>query len=357
MDSRSSLSRLLPDVVTKSLTPSQDGSRRRRFLPETPSPRAISNTSSRIWCRGLNNPEIVYKITPHQNVSNTVALEERTIELDEGQAGSDPGNTLESRPPPDEDQAGSNPGQSHVALHPTKEHVFLENLPSSSGTLSSMKNLDDAFTFGDQFIDDKPTKEETDKANVESEVESMVTVPIHQASSSAPTLSTPIIELTTPKPKIYANFQKRHKLQDKTSQAFSSRVFTLDNHDLYSKIDNYVNETVKEVVQNTLHALVCECFRELSEFEMKEILRDRMFESGPYRSQPEHAALYDTLEASMDRENREEFIEATTKSRKRRRDDQDPSSPPLKDLDQSKKKRHDSDASALKQPQAQTSSA
>ncbi|GJT51112.1 hypothetical protein Tco_0977269 [Tanacetum coccineum] len=51
-----------------------------------------------------------------ENVSNTVALEERTVELDEGQAGSDPGNTLESRSPPDEDQAGSNPGQSHVAL-------------------------------------------------------------------------------------------------------------------------------------------------------------------------------------------------------------------------------------------------
>ncbi|GKF72138.1 hypothetical protein Tco_0208252, partial [Tanacetum coccineum] len=43
-------------------------------------------------------------------------LEERTVELDEGQAGSDPGKTSESRPPPErvlmeEDQAGSNPKQ------------------------------------------------------------------------------------------------------------------------------------------------------------------------------------------------------------------------------------------------------
>ncbi|GJW78271.1 hypothetical protein Tco_0139953 [Tanacetum coccineum] len=37
------------------------------------------------------------------NVSNIVALEERTVKLDEGQAGSNPGNTLESRPPPVED--------------------------------------------------------------------------------------------------------------------------------------------------------------------------------------------------------------------------------------------------------------
>ncbi|GJW64432.1 retrovirus-related pol polyprotein from transposon TNT 1-94 [Tanacetum coccineum] len=101
----------------------------------------------------------------------------------------DPGNTLESQPPPDEDQAGSNPGQSHVALarpnpkpmqedfivivypkvhesleHTTKEHVFLENPPSSTETLLSMKNLDDAFTFGDQFIDDKSPEDELGKA-------------------------------------------------------------------------------------------------------------------------------------------------------------------------------------------------
>nr|GEY84812.1 hypothetical protein [Tanacetum cinerariifolium] len=67
---------------------------------------------------------------------------------------------------------------------------------------------------------------------------------------------------------------------------------------------------------------------------------------------PKHAALYEALEASMDREYREEFIEAMGKSRKRHRDDQDPPPPPLIDSHQNKKKRHDSDASALKQPQA-----
>nr|GEV44445.1 hypothetical protein [Tanacetum cinerariifolium] len=215
--------------------------------------------------------------------------------------------------------AGSNPGQSHVALarlnpepmhkdfiatvypkvyeslkHTTKEHVFLENPSSSSRTFSSMKNLDDAFTYGDQFLIDKPTEEELGKANVEIKVESMVTVPIHQSSLSVPHLSTPVIDLSP------------------------------------SKL-------------------------ELSEFEMKEILYDRMFESGSYRSQPKHTALYDALEASIDRENWEELIEATAKSRKRRRDDQDPHPPPpLKGSDQNKKKWNDSDTFTLKQSQAQT---
>ncbi|GKF13235.1 hypothetical protein Tco_0054697, partial [Tanacetum coccineum] len=122
----------------------------------------------------------------------------------------------------------------------------------------------------------------------------------------------------------------------------------LENHDLYSKIDNYINETVKEAVKNALQSPVYERFRELSEFDMKEILHDRMFKSGSYRSQPEHAALYEALEASMDRENREGFVEATEKSRKRCHDDQDPPPPSSKDSDQNKKKRHDSDTSASK---------
>ncbi|GKG38769.1 hypothetical protein Tco_0460481 [Tanacetum coccineum] len=86
----------------------------------------------------------------------------------------------ESQPPPElvlmeEDQAGPDPGQSHVALarpdpepmhddfvatmypqvheslkHPDEEHAQVENPLSSTGTLSSKKNLD-AYTFGDQF--------------------------------------------------------------------------------------------------------------------------------------------------------------------------------------------------------------
>nr|GEU67890.1 hypothetical protein [Tanacetum cinerariifolium] len=121
-----------------------------------------------------------------RNFSNTLALEERTVELDEGQAASYPGNTLKSQPLPDEDQARSNHRQSY-------------NPPSLFETLSSVKNLNYALTFGDQFINDTSPKDEPGKATVNTEVESMVTVPIHQASLSAPPLSTPIIDLTLTK--------------------------------------------------------------------------------------------------------------------------------------------------------------
>ncbi|GJY97614.1 hypothetical protein Tco_0514524 [Tanacetum coccineum] len=274
------------------------------------------------------NIEVLYaEDVQGEEISHTVVLEEKIGELDEGQAGSDPGKTPESRPPPehkymDEDQAGPNPRQSHEALaglhpelmhddfiatiypkvheilkHTTEEHVYMENPLSSSGTLSSMKNLDDAFTFDDQFLNDKPTEEEPGKTTIETKAESMVIVPIHQASTSVTPLSTTIIDLSPPKPK--------HKLQEQTTQALSSRIFTLELRDLPYKINQTANEVVKEVVHIALQAPLRDRFRELPEADMKEILHQRMFESGSYKSLPKHVALYEALEASMKRANRD----------------------------------------------------
>ncbi|GKG09896.1 hypothetical protein Tco_0338642 [Tanacetum coccineum] len=118
---------------------------------------------------------------------------------------------------------------------------------------------------------------------------------------------------------VCAKFEKKYKLQDQTVQA------------------------VKEAVQIALQAPLKERFRDLSEADMKEILHDRMFESGTYRSQPEQVALYEALEASMEHNNRDTFIAEKDKSRKRSCDGQDPPPPPP-DSDLSKKERHDSDA-------------
>nr|GEX65477.1 hypothetical protein [Tanacetum cinerariifolium] len=100
-----------------------------------------------------------------KDVDSQVNLEEKTVELDQGQDGSDPGKTPKSRPSPEqkfieEDQAGPDPRVNRVALagpspEPTHEefmatvyldvhgslkllvdeHVILEEPLSSSGTL------------------------------------------------------------------------------------------------------------------------------------------------------------------------------------------------------------------------------
>nr|GFD40294.1 hypothetical protein [Tanacetum cinerariifolium] len=65
-----------------------------------------------------------------------------------------------------------------------------------------------------------------------------------------------------------------------------------------------------------------------------------MFETGSYKSLPEHVAPYEALKEFMERANRDELLTEMDKSRKRRRDDQD-SPPPPSYLDLSKRRRHD----------------
>nr|GEZ09884.1 hypothetical protein [Tanacetum cinerariifolium] len=125
----------------------------------------------------------------------------------------------------EEDQAGSDPEVSQVALvgpnheptyeefmanvypdvHgslklPVDEPIILEEALRSFENLLSIKNLDDVYTLGDQFLNDKSTKDDPGKFNIDLEVVSMVTVLIHQVSSSVPSLSTPIIDLSPLKP-------------------------------------------------------------------------------------------------------------------------------------------------------------
>ncbi|GJZ81598.1 hypothetical protein Tco_0646592 [Tanacetum coccineum] len=304
------------------------------------------------------------------DVDNQVNLEETTTKLDEGQDRSDPSKTAESRPPPEqvlieEDQAGPDPRQSHEALagpnpepmhddfvttvysqvhenlkHTTKEHVQMDNPLSSTGTLSSMKNLDN-FTFGDQFIADKSPEDESGNDNVDTEVESMVTIAIHQASSSVPLLSTPVIDLSPSKPVSTPTVFTATTIttttslplppppqqQSITDSELTARVTALEKifsgFEQKSKtLDNTTqNLRSREAVHVAFQAPLRDRFRELPEADMKEIIHQRMFESGSYIIHPEHVALYEALEVSIERANRDEFLAENDKSCKRHRDD------------------------------------
>ncbi|GKA54315.1 hypothetical protein Tco_0753264 [Tanacetum coccineum] len=61
-----------------------------------------------------------------------------------------------------------------------------------------MKNLDKDLSFTDQFLVEKSQEDEPEKTNTEAEVQSMVTVPILQDTSSVPLMTTPVIDITDP---------------------------------------------------------------------------------------------------------------------------------------------------------------
>ncbi|GJV55426.1 hypothetical protein Tco_1456431 [Tanacetum coccineum] len=150
---------------------------------------------------------------------------------DEGQAGSNPGDVVVSQPQSSH-AVHAGPNREHMdfevtdtsiqqnpeqmdeefttTAYPnvqenrkllTEDQVRLEEPASSAGTLSSLQNLDKELSFADQFLVEKSQEDEPEKTNTESEVQSMViTVPIHQDTSSVPLMTTPVIDLTVSQP-------------------------------------------------------------------------------------------------------------------------------------------------------------
>ncbi|GJW53543.1 hypothetical protein Tco_0097628 [Tanacetum coccineum] len=227
------------------------------------------------------------------DVANVVNLKEKTAEIDEGQDESDPGKTPESRPPPeqvfmDEDQAGPDPGESRVALagpdpEPTHDEFMANVYPNVQENL--------------KFLADEH-------------------VILEDPLSSTETLS------------LMNNLEDAYTIRDQFLTDKSTEDEQGKLNDLPHKINQTVNEVVKEAVHVALQAPLRDRFRDLPEADMKEMLHQWMFESGSYKSHPEHVALYEALKASMEHAQRDELLAENAKSHKRRCDYQDPPPPP-----------------------------
>ncbi|GKB87349.1 hypothetical protein Tco_0959621 [Tanacetum coccineum] len=144
--------------------------------------------------------------------------------LDEGQARPNPDDVAESQPLPTPSVlAGPNLEHSDVEItdpssQPQPEHMdegftaaaypdVQENLKltvdeqvipeepvSSTGTLSSLQHLAKDFSFGDQFLNDKPSEADNEKTTADTEAESMVSVTIQQDTSIIPPMTSPVID-------------------------------------------------------------------------------------------------------------------------------------------------------------------
>ncbi|GJU07896.1 hypothetical protein Tco_1124326 [Tanacetum coccineum] len=82
----------------------------------------------------------------------------------------------------------------------TDERVIEENPESHSGSMSSMKNLDDTYNFGDQFLYDKLTEDDQEKSKVIEESDSTIPDPSHQTVTSTPPVIAPFTDVSSTKP-------------------------------------------------------------------------------------------------------------------------------------------------------------
>ncbi|GKF32459.1 hypothetical protein Tco_0102257, partial [Tanacetum coccineum] len=78
-----------------------------------------------------------------------------------------------------------------------REEVLPEEPVSSTGTLSSLQHLAKDFSFGDQFLNDKPSEADNEKTTADTEAESMVSVTIQQDTSIIPPMTSPVIDLVS----------------------------------------------------------------------------------------------------------------------------------------------------------------
>ncbi|GJV65652.1 hypothetical protein Tco_1476480 [Tanacetum coccineum] len=251
---------------------------------------------------------------------------------------------------------------------PTEGEVRLEEPASSAGTLSSLQNLDKELSFTNKFLAEKSQEDEPEKTNIEAEVQSMVTVPIHQDTSSVPLMTTPAIDLTVSQPvptavqaplptltatatatttttttlplppqpqqgssdsiliqrigeleQHMADLVQANLALEERMDKHGSRLYKLENLNIPHQVSKAVDEIVTDAVDWAIQAPLRDRFRDLPEADMKEILHHRMWESNSYQAHEDHKMLYEALEKSMARDHTDQLLTDLAEARRKKK--------------------------------------
>ncbi|GJU93480.1 retrovirus-related pol polyprotein from transposon TNT 1-94 [Tanacetum coccineum] len=253
----------------------------------------------------------------------------------------------------------------HMNLEVSDTHL---NQTQSKWMKNSLPQLIQMFrrTLNSQlkFLVEKSHEDEPEKTNTEVEVQYMVTVPIHQDTSSVPLMTSPIIDLTVSQPasttiiikrideleRCIANLVEENQTLEERLDKQGNRIHQLETQDLSimikeqtveyidkQEIDQKIEETVKEVVtasvQYAMRAPLCARFKDLPTSEMKEILLQRMLAENYDKGHEDHRMAYEALQKSILHDESEQFDADKVEERKKMKSKQDspktlPGSPP-----------------------------
>ncbi|GKB67903.1 retrovirus-related pol polyprotein from transposon TNT 1-94, partial [Tanacetum coccineum] len=256
--------------------------------------------------------EEVPPVNPEKDASYKELAKINTGDQDEGQAGPNPGKQ-------DEGQVGSNPGKAAV-FQAQSSHVFhagpnLEHMDiqiTDASTQQNPEKMGEEFTTTaypnvqenlklptkDLFFVEKPHEEEPEKNNTESEIQSMVIVPIYQHTSSVPPMTTPVIDLSV-------------------------------SHPVSTTVSKAVDEIVTDVVDWAMQAPLRARFSDLPAVDIKEILQQRMFEDKSYKAHEDHKNLFEALQKSLECDYSNQLLADLDEARKKKRKrHESPKTPP-----------------------------
>ncbi|GJT04134.1 hypothetical protein Tco_0838596 [Tanacetum coccineum] len=256
----------------------------------------------------------------------------------------------------------------------------MDSEATDASTQQNPKQIDEEFTTTaypnvqdnlklpteDQFFIEKPQEEEPKKTNIELEVQSMVTVLIHQETSSVPPMTSLVIDLTVSHPvstTIHAPLptstatvtatttttylppppqpqqsttdpilvrcigeleqhmadlvQSNLSLEERLDK-HGSWLYKLENLNIPQQVSKAVDEIVTDVVDWAMQAPLRACFCDLPAMDMKDILQQRMFDDKSYEAHEDHRNLYDALQKSLERDYSNQLLADLDEARKKK---------------------------------------
>nr|GEX97900.1 monodehydroascorbate reductase [Tanacetum cinerariifolium] len=185
-------------------------------------------------------------------------------------------------------------------------HDESSSLYAELGLMDSEKESDKDMPRTDAGVQEA----DNDKATAETEAESMVSVTIQQDTSLIPPMTIPIIDLTLR--------LESPKLEQRLD-SHGTRLYTLEHLDIPHQVSKAVDEVVTDMVDWAMQAPLRNRFKDLPEADMKEMLRQRMWEIDSYKTHEDHMQLYEALEKSMNRDHSEELLKDLAEARKKKK--------------------------------------
>ncbi|GJS17685.1 hypothetical protein Tco_0412157 [Tanacetum coccineum] len=220
---------------------------------------------------------------------------------------------------------------------------------SHSGSMSSMKNLDDTFNFGDQFLHDKPTEDDQEKSKVREESDSTIPDSSHQTVTSTPPVIPPFTEVSSSKPSLLVTPPPINTEATTITTSLPEITPFIALQLRVARLEQEMSE-VRRTDHSVLERHTADLIEKYSVLPSQSIVKKSKNQKRGERPKRKHDS--DDDEDDDDDEGPSAGSNQGRSTKKRRSDSAASGSakPPPKDDDQSLQKPKESDASASKQP-------
>ncbi|GKF41649.1 hypothetical protein Tco_0124991, partial [Tanacetum coccineum] len=163
----------------------------------------------------------------------------------------------------------------------TDERVIDDNPESHYGSMSSMKNLDDTYNFGDQFLYEKPTDDDQEKSKVIEESDSTIPDPSHQTVMSTPPVIAPFTNGSSTKPSLQIGARLEQEMSEVKKTDHSADVLDLIKSQVPTAVDEYLGTKLDDALLKILERHTADLIKKYSVLPGPESVKYQESEKSP----------------------------------------------------------------------------